>query len=411
MLTLDTSTATRAFEKVKTLLGWVWGITDVPLMYVIIVVLVPEDENDNPPFGDEKTKYTSIDMEMIAHAPIFSDDADIYGEDSGNLEAHGPFVPTFPTDTKKVWAILLACFGLSSVWQHVKKFANQQNGRQAWCTLHDHFFGGDKVNTMVADILSTLKALHYGGDRRNFMFDKFCTAHVDQHNRHAALAKWNVPPLEETMKIHYFEDGITDPSFATVKSTILVDRTRFQDFESMMRVYVNFKCSQKAKAPAQQVRNVSALQGRGGGRQGRGGRGRGGRSGPGGHLNGCILQEELNKVTTVEAPYYSPDEYAKFTPAKKQKHFQLMHAAKAARSLAKTSNSSATVAELMTAISAVSAAALAISELTAATTKRAAAECGETNDSDTIGEPKWGRNRNNPVVAGHQEHVPKKPKT
>ncbi len=69
------------------------------------------------------------------------------------------------------------------------------------------------------------------------------------------------------------------------------------------------------------------------------------------------------------------------------------------------------MAELTTAISAVSAAASAISELTAATTKHAAAECGETNDSDAIGEPKWGRNRNNPAIAGHQEHMPKKPKT
>jgi hypothetical protein len=181
----------------------------MPLVYVIRVVLVLEDENDDPPFGDEKSKYTSIDMEMIARTPILSDDADIYGDDSGNLEAHGPFVPTFPTDAKKVWAILLACFGLSSVWQHVKKFANQQNRRQAWCTLHNHFFGGDKVNTMVTNILLTLKALHYRGDRRNFTFDKFCTAHVDCQ---AALAKWNVPPLEKSTKIHYFEDGsLTHP--------------------------------------------------------------------------------------------------------------------------------------------------------------------------------------------------------
>jgi hypothetical protein len=193
-----------------------------------------------------------------------------------------------------------------------------------------------------------------------------------------------VPPLEESMKIHYFEDEITNPSFATVKSMILVDRTRFQDFESMMRVYVNFKRSQKAEAPAQQIRNVSALHGRGGSRQGRGGCGRGGQGGTGGRLNGGIPQEEINKVMTVEARYYSPDEYAKFTPAKKQKHFQLMRAAKAARSPAKTSKSSATVAELTTAISAVSAAASAISELTAASTKHAAAECGETNDSEVI---------------------------
>ncbi len=73
------------------------------------------------------------------------------------------------------------------------------------------------------------------------MFDKYCTAYVDQQNCHTALAKWNVKLLEETMKIHYFEDGITDPSFASVKSTILVDHTKFQDFESVMWLYVNYK--------------------------------------------------------------------------------------------------------------------------------------------------------------------------
>ena len=64
-----------------------------------------------------------------------------------------------------------------------------------------------------------------------------------------------------------------------------------------------------------------------------------------------------------------------------------MLAMKATRNSGKTNNSSATVAELTTAVSAVSAAELAISELTAETTKSAAAECGETNNSDAIGEP------------------------
>ena len=57
----------------------------MPLVFVIRVALVLEDENDDPPFGDEESKYTSIDMEMKARAPILSKDADIYGEDSGNL--------------------------------------------------------------------------------------------------------------------------------------------------------------------------------------------------------------------------------------------------------------------------------------------------------------------------------------
>ena len=59
-----------------------------------------------------------------------------------------------------------------------------------------------------------------------------------------------MPPLEESMKIHYFEDGITDPLLAGVKTTILVDRTRFEDFDSVMRVYVDFKRAQKPEAPA-----------------------------------------------------------------------------------------------------------------------------------------------------------------
>ncbi len=108
-------------------------------MCVIRVVIIPENEKDNPPFGEEDTKYTSIDMEMTARAPILSDKAD-YEEEFKTLEAYGPFVPTFLTNTKKVWSIFLACFGFSSTWQHIEKFAAQQNGCQAWRTLHDHFF-------------------------------------------------------------------------------------------------------------------------------------------------------------------------------------------------------------------------------------------------------------------------------
>jgi hypothetical protein len=182
----------------------------VPLMHVIRVALIPEDKKDNPPLGEKETKYTSIDMETTACAPILSNKAD-FDKEFENLKAYGPFVTTFLTDTKNIWSVLLACFGLSCTLQQVKKFASQQNGCQAWHTLHNHFFGGDKVNTMVSEILSTLKSLHYSGDCKNFTFDKYCTAHVDQHNRHSALSEWNVKPLEETMKIHYFKGGITDP--------------------------------------------------------------------------------------------------------------------------------------------------------------------------------------------------------
>jgi hypothetical protein len=100
-LTLDTSTATKAFDKVRTILGRTRGVTGVPLLYVIRVALVlPEDDDNDPAFRDEDSKYISIDMEMIARAPILDDEADTSNEDTSDLEANGPFVPTFPVDSK-----------------------------------------------------------------------------------------------------------------------------------------------------------------------------------------------------------------------------------------------------------------------------------------------------------------------
>jgi hypothetical protein len=162
------------------------------------------------------------------------------------LDAQGPFVPTFLTDLKKVWAILPALFSSSGVWQHVKKFTATQDGRQVYHTLHSHFFGKDKVNTMVNNILSSLKSKIYQGDRKNFNFDKYCLAHVAEHNRHASLVEYDVAPLEESMKIHYFEEGIKDPTLDAAQNAILVNRTQFPDFDSVMQLYVTSKRSQKS---------------------------------------------------------------------------------------------------------------------------------------------------------------------
>ncbi len=111
---------------------------------------------------------------------------------------------------------------------------------------------------------------------------------------------------------------------SSVKSTILVDCTKFQDFDVVMQLCVNYKHSQKAETPTHQARNVSALQGCGGGRQGCGVRGRGGQGELGGRLNGGSPQEEVNKVTTVEAWYYSPEDYSKFTPPRSRSIFSLV---------------------------------------------------------------------------------------
>ncbi len=200
---------------------------------------------DDPAFGETDLAYTSIDLELISWAPILSADADS-SDDDEKLKANGPFDLTFLTNLKKVWAILHAQYSASAAWQHVKNYSTTQNGRQVWRTLHTFFFGGDRVSSMHSNIISTLKTLYYSGDRKNYNFDKYCTAHVEQHNRLTALLEFGVQDLNEATKIHYFEEeGIKDDSFNSVKTTILVDRSKFPDFNSVMNLYSNLKCSQK----------------------------------------------------------------------------------------------------------------------------------------------------------------------
>ena len=406
--TLDMASAAKTFDKTKTLLSRVRGVTGVPLSYVIRGKIKVEHEADEPEFGATDSKFTSIDEEMIARAPILSEDADENDPDE-TLEASGPFHVSFLTDAKKVYVILHAQYSTAGAWQHVKKYSTTQNGRQVWRTLHTFFFGKDRISTMYAEIIGTLKLMWYKGDLKNYNFDKYCTAHVEQHNRLAALQEYGVQGLDEAMKIHYFEEGIKDDSLTAAKTMILADRTKFPDFTSVMNLYSNLKRTQKTDI-APTGRTISALnQGRGGGGRGRGGTGRGRGRGRGSmpRAFGLVPQAEIDKVTGLEAKNYPDEIYNAFTPAMKAKHWQLKYPdqvpgtgpAKSTRG--DTTGLTSQIAEFKTAMST---AATAISDFTA-TTKRAA----DDEESELTKDSGWGRNRDSPAL-GRQETVPKKSK-
>jgi len=208
----------------------------------------------------------------------------------------------------------------------VKKFRATQDGWQAYPTLHSRFFGADKVNTMSNNILSSLESKIYQGDRKNFNFDKYCLAHVAEHNRHTSLLEYNVAPLEDSIKIHYFEEGIKDPNLDAAWNAILVNRMQFPDFDSVMQLYVTSKCCQKSENAVSPGRQLSAITGRGGG-QGRGGASHGGRGqgDPDAQQRGLVSQADIDRVTTVENKHYPKEVYTKFSAAKKAKHWQLRY--------------------------------------------------------------------------------------
>ncbi len=54
----------------KTTLTLIHGAAGIPLAYVVRHKLEPLDWEEDPPYGDEYSIYSSQDEEMIARAPI-----------------------------------------------------------------------------------------------------------------------------------------------------------------------------------------------------------------------------------------------------------------------------------------------------------------------------------------------------
>jgi hypothetical protein len=123
----------------------------------------------------------------------------------------------------------------------VKKFSKTKNGRQVYRTLHTLLLGGQIVVSTGNAIVTRLQSFRYEGDRKNFNFDKYMNLHIEQHNHHADLQEYRVAPLAENLKTLWFQDGIRDPSFNSVKVSINVNRANFIDFDSVKDAYVEFK--------------------------------------------------------------------------------------------------------------------------------------------------------------------------
>ena len=130
------------------------------------------------------------------------------------------------------------------------------------------------------------------------------------------------------MKIHYFKEGINDDSFNSVKTTILVDCSKFPDFNSVMNICSNFKPSQKNDIVPQGRTSLALTQGHGGGGRGRSGFGRGRGHSGNSRSSWLVPQEEVSKVTDVEVKRYLANVYSTFTPAQKAKHWQLLNPGK-----------------------------------------------------------------------------------
>jgi hypothetical protein len=259
-------------------------------------------------FGRPGSAYSSVDEELIARGAILQNDL-TQGQLSASLKtlkSEGPFEPTFLADMVLVFHTLHACWGKSSWWTHVKKVKGK-NGRQVWRILHATLLGGDRITATGSAIVTKLQSFRYEGDRKNFNFDKYVTLHVEQHNQHSNLTEYGVKPLDESLKIHWFQDGIKCTTLDAVKAAITTNKEKYSKFDSVKEAYVDFKRTMTLTIDPR-TRQVAVVGTGGGGHSRQTGRGAGQRTGDS-RKKGLVAQSEIDKQTHITVRDYSPDEY------------------------------------------------------------------------------------------------------
>ena len=327
-MTLTPTSAASCFTQMKMYLAKCRGRLGIPLDYVIRAQLkgpldLPEDAPEDPPaFGKPDSPYMTIDAELTARAAILRIDLtqNQLSQALDILEDKGPFTQTFIQDSARVYDILHTVWGTSQTWTHARAVAGKtKNGRKAYRTLHAQLLGGQQLVASGAAIITKLQSLRFEGERRGFPFDKYVALHVQGHVEHDDLQQYGVDALTETLKIHWFQKGISDKSFEAVRASINATPSNFTTFTAVQEAYVSFYLQQKQTDPPRGRQLSSVSGGRSGGsRTGDRGRGRGG----GNRSKGIFSAEELAACKVANRDY-SNEEYKKLTPLQKQKLYQL----------------------------------------------------------------------------------------
>ncbi len=218
------------------------------------------------------------------------------------------------------------------------------------------------------------------------------------------MQEYGITPLEERDKILHFQQGIKDPTFEPVHTSIIIGKAdgKFQDFDSVMTTYMTFKQAQMSLALTSRVSAVSTKSDgrRGGAKQ----------DDAEARKRGLPPQADIDKCTHIVKKHYPKAEYHKFTPAKKARLWQLNNpgvtpgTGKKTLSKCPADSMDSKIAALTTAMTfAVS----MILSLSNATSKMADSSASEVPDNPGCDDTS---NRTNPALA-RQVQVPKKHRT
>ena len=232
---VDPKDWSKTMESLVEYLATFRGVTGVPLSYVVRKELIPKTAASDPP-----TNYNTLDEEMIARAPIMA---------TANASEDGPFVDTFIIDRVKVWEKLSVLMISAEAWTYFKIGRKSKDGRKAFLAVDGHYLGPNNVDHLARSAERKLHNLAYRSERKGWNFEKYVTAHKEQHTILQGLEEHGYKGIDERSKVRYLQDGIKTDRLDAVKSTILSSAEYRGDFAKCVTLYKDFL--QQSDEPAE----------------------------------------------------------------------------------------------------------------------------------------------------------------
>ena len=216
------------------------GVTKIPLAYVL--------RADEAPTADPATGWPTMQDEMIGRAPI--------------RNATGGYAQTYLTDRETVWNKIADLTRTLPCWTYVKPAQRTRDGRAAFLALKNHFLGENVIDTFASSAEAKLANLTYNGETRRWNFEKYASAHLEQHTVLEELhAQGRHAGIDERAKVRHLMDGVKTSKLDTVKTSILADATLRNDFAAAAKLYTDFiQASATTSTNNPGTANISAVR-------------------------------------------------------------------------------------------------------------------------------------------------------
>lgn len=206
---IDTSDWLKTMDCIEDFLRRHRGVTGVPLSYVVRKDMAVPDYDDGYPHEN----FPTMDMEMIARAPIRND------TDDG-------FVTSYLADREQVWNIISdITYDKPDCWEYVKPAQATADGRAAYWNLVHRYLGSHRVEQLANASEEFICRTKYTGPLEEKRFEAFVQSHIRHHNVLESLVKYGYENfMRENYKIDYLLEAVEHcKEFAYVVPAVKMD--------------------------------------------------------------------------------------------------------------------------------------------------------------------------------------------